>query len=239
MSADFFLKFILIALAISLIVYLASLADMLTQLSRYKNYWDRNNKEAASSGKSMDYVAFGDSAAQGVGATHPSKGYVGLLSELLEKRDGKKPVTVNLSKSGARVRDVLDIQLPEYEKLKTGKNTLVTIEIGANDMINFNENSFREDVDSLMSRLPKNTLMTDVPYFGGTRFKSKQPDVEKANKIMHDLAKKHGLELIPLHDKVKGNSGLKTMAPDLFHPSNAAYRENWSAVFASRIGLSK
>lgn len=220
-----------IVTVVLVLLFALSLFELWTQLARYKNYWDRQNQVSVTAG-SLQYVALGDSTAQGIGATHPAKGYVGLIANNLSEERGKPVHTVNLSKSGAKIRDVLDRQLPE---LNTLQPDVITIEIGANDMINFEPQKFEQEMDQLMERLPKQAVMSDIPYFGGSRFKSKQSDVEAANKIMYRLATKHGIKLALLHQKVKQNSGIHTLASDLFHPSNAGYRENWAPVFLDRL----
>lgn len=109
------------------------------------------------------------------------------------------------------------------------------MEIGANDMINFDPAKFESEMDELMQALPNQALISDIPYFGESRFKSKEANVLVANEIMYRLAKKNGYELVPLHEQMKRNGGIKTFAVDWFHPSNVAYRENWAPVFLQRI----
>ena len=230
------LKIITIGLIIILVVFVLSLFELYTQLGRYQSYWQKNNQKPATSGEIL-YVALGDSTAQGIGATSPQKGYVGLVAKELEKRSGKPVRIVNLSKSGAKVKDVLDTQLPEFNRLKTDKKTIVTIEIGANNISSFNRAEFEAQMDEVMTKLPKQTIITDIPYFGESRHKSRQPNVDQANQIMYKLAQKHGFELAPLHKRMLQNGGIKTFAPDWFHPSNTAYRENWAHVFISKIKL--
>lgn len=58
------------------------------------------------------YVAPGDSAAQGIGASDPQRGYVGLLAKRLRDNAGRPVQIVKLSRSGARIKDVLDTQVP-------------------------------------------------------------------------------------------------------------------------------
>ncbi len=234
MSVTHFIKAAIILLLLVVFAFVLSIFDLYTQLARYTDYWQKNNQKPARSNE-LVYIALGDSTAQGIGATYPSKGYVGLVADELAASRNTPVRTVNLSKSGAKVRDALDTQLPALEKLNPDSKTVITMEMGANDMINFNAADFERDMDKVMSRLPQQTLITDIPYFGGTRFKSKQPNVLVANEIMYRLAKKHGFQLVPLYDRVKQNSGLSTMAVDLFHPSNKAYKENWSKVFMDRL----
>lgn len=227
-------KLLLAGGLILLLIFLISLAELFTQISRYKNHWDKINR-APSQSNEIIYIALGDSTAQGIGASSPSKGYVGLIAEHL-RVTGDRPVRViNLSKSGAKVKDVLDTQLPALEKTGLADKAVITIEIGANDMAKFDKPEFEAQTDELLGRLPSQTLISDIPYFGGSRRKSLEANVLQANEIMYRLAKKHGIELVPLHERMKRNSSLKTLAVDGFHPSNTAYRENWARAFLMRL----
>lgn len=222
-----------ILVVVALFLLAVSLTELYTQLNRYKRYWEASNAQADKSG--FVYVAFGDSAAQGVGATRPQNGYVGLVAKALSDEYGEPVQTINLSKSGAKVGDVLSAQLPVYENLKLKRTPVITMEIGANDILSFDSKQFEKEMDQVMERLPKTAIVSDIPFFGGTRFKSMQPRVVVANEIMYRLAQKHGLKLVPLHDKVKSNTSLRTLAVDIFHPSDKAYRENWAPTFLAGI----
>ncbi len=228
------LKILGITVLVTGIFYALLLLNLFTQLTRYKNYWDKNNQDPPTS-KEILYVALGDSTAQGIGATHPDKSYPGVIRQSLAEHTGSPVRLVNLSKSGAKVRDVIDSQIPALDKLTIYDGTVITIEIGANDMINFNADKFRSDMDELMDKLPANTLISDLPYFGTGRFKNKELNVVQANQIMYELAIVHRFKLVPLHDKTRANDGFRTFAVDLFHPSNKGYRENWAPVFLERI----
>ncbi len=233
------LKTVMIGVAITviagLLIYALMLAELYTQLARYKNYWDVNNAQTVER-KGRAYVAFGDSAAQGVGASKPENGYVGLIYKDLRQADPDLRL-INLSKSGAKVHDVLEVQLPRYEQLNLPADTIITIEIGANDMLTYDHNTFEREMDQLMARLPKTAVISEIPYFGGTRFRKFQPNAVDANNTMHKLADKHGFKLAKLYDKVRNNTGLSTLAADIFHPSDKAYRENWSRVFLDELDV--
>lgn len=234
MKAMQMLKFFAVVALIILLIQILRLIEIYSQLSRYQKYWTKNNQQVIDN-VPFDYVAFGDSAAQGVGATSPGRGYPGLIRSNLSKNSGKDVTLLNLSKSGGKVQDVLYTQLPAYEALHLKNKPIITMEIGANDMIDFNSEKFEKEMDELMSKLPKQTLISDIPYFGGTRLSKLESNATKANEIMYRLADIHDFKLVPLYDKIKNNTGLLTLAADLFHPSNKGYRENWAPVFLSAI----
>jgi lysophospholipase L1-like esterase len=94
--------------------------------------WVAANAEALQ-GNGKLWVALGDSMRQGVGAQSISGGWVGQLQAQLAAA-GELPRLVNLSVTGARVRDVLDDQLPRLREVGIEPD-LVTLLIGANDML--------------------------------------------------------------------------------------------------------
>lgn len=227
-------KLIIITIAIIITAVLLSVFELYTQLARYASYWQKNNSKPAVAGEVL-YVALGDSTAQGIGATSPKKGYVSLVANGISHKENKSVRTVNLSKSGAKVNDVVSTQLPALKRLPVNDNTYVTIEIGANDMSSFDAKRFETEMDEVMQQLPRQALITNIPYFGDSRHSNRQPDVEAANKIMDKLATKNNFKLLDLHKRMQENGGFKTLAADMFHPSNTAYRENWAYVFLQRI----
>lgn len=219
-------KAFLIGFLCVILVVILGLVELYTQVARYRNYWQRQNATV----EKVEYVALGDSAAQGLGATHPSKGYVGVIAKEL----GVKPI--NLSKSGAKIEDVLQDQLPQLEKLQLTDETVITIEIGANDIVSgFDPAKFEAEMGELMDRLPKQAVISDMPYFGSSRYRAKEVNVKVANEIMYRLANERGFILASLYERTRQNGGPKIFAVDWFHPSNLSYRDNWAHVFLERI----
>lgn len=215
-----------------LLVVLLRAGEIYTQLARYQRYWDMVNQKPMNKAD-LVYIAFGDSVAQGVGASRPDKGYVGLIAEELAK-DGPVRV-INLSKSGARINDVIDTQLPKYESLRLANRQVITIDIGANDVVRGNLKNFENDMDRLMARLPENTVIADIPSFKGSRYGRLESRVGEANEIMDRLATKHGVDLVKIHDRIEKGHGLRTFSGDLFHPSDYGYSTNWAPAFLERI----
>jgi lysophospholipase L1-like esterase len=94
--------------------------------------WAAANAEALHGDQAL-WVALGDSMSQGVGAQSITGGWVGQLQAQLAA-GGEQLRLVNLSVTGARVRDVLDDQLPRLRELGV-EPALVTVLVGANDML--------------------------------------------------------------------------------------------------------
>lgn len=84
------------------LVWLVRLWRLRRSVGRYAAFW-RNRQRAQEADGAGDaqggllYVALGDSAAQGIGASRPDRGYVGLLAAALEQAGGRPVQLVNLS----------------------------------------------------------------------------------------------------------------------------------------------
>jgi lysophospholipase L1-like esterase len=102
------------------------------QVPLFASAWAAANADALQ-GNGKLWVALGDSMSQGIGAAAISGGWVGQLQAALAAA-GSPPRLVNLSVTGARVRDVLDDQLPRLREIGIEPD-LVTLLIGANDML--------------------------------------------------------------------------------------------------------
>ena len=207
---------------------------LIASISRYANYW---NLQAARTDQTnpLIYVALGDSAAQGIGAASPEKGYVGLIAAKLTNKTQRPVKIINLSKTGAKIGDVLEVQLPKLSQLKPD---IVTLEIGANDIKTFNAPIFEKQVKELLDRMPANAYISDIPYFGGrSRLldSSQERNVLVANKILHQQATSKNIRLVELHQTTfKRNQNFWVYAIDYFHPNAIGYRA-WADAFWDKI----
>lgn len=190
---------------------------------RYASLW----RDRALIDGELTYVALGDSAAQGLGASVPALGYVGLLANFAEKRSGRRVRVVNLSVSGAKVRDVVDGQLPV---LATLTPDIVTCAVGGNDMRRFVPETFENEFQALVSGLPDHALIADVPCFYGGRG---EVNSRTASAIVEGVMSEAGRIPVPLHtttesrtrEQVRGDFAL-----DMFHPNDRGYTL-WAAAF--------
>lgn len=228
------MKYLLIFIGVVIFVFVIRLGELYTQPGRYAAYWQRRNQQPAQPNEIL-YIALGDSTAQGIGANKPQNGYVGLVARAIEKNKNQPVKILNFSKTGAKIDDALNRQLAKLGSYNITKETIITIEIGANDMNNFEPKKFEKQMDELMSRLPKQTIISDIPYFGGGLNRGSQPNVEQANKIMYRLAEKYGFELASVHERTKNDTSLRTFAADWFHPSTYGYKTNWAPAFLERL----
>jgi acyl-CoA thioesterase-1 len=223
-------KKILLIFAGLLVVLIVSEAIALlheqASLKGFANYWTAQNKTARGT---FTYVALGDSTAQGIGSDKPTNSYAGLLAERIAKQTGQKVKFINLSKSGAKINDVLKTQLPQ---LTSYKPDLVTIEIGANDLAAYNAQQFSTQFTELAALLPKGTYVTDMPYFGG-RIR-KNGEALAASQYIYKAVQANDLKLVKLQELTKQRQSIRNYAADLFHPSNTGY-VNWADAFWTEI----
>lgn len=214
----------MLALALALTgVWGIRLWQLRHDVGRYRDFWSLPRGEAGG----LVYVALGDSTAQGIGASSPERGYVGLIAQRLRTATGRPVRVVNLSVSGARVRDVVAAQLPGLPGLRAD---VVTVAVGANDIRDYDVRRFHADVDALVAGLPANAVVADVPWFmhGGTGRRSDQ-----AAEYIARAAQARDLPFAELHDATRRRgwpSMLTDFAVDWFHPRDRGYRV-WTVAF--------
>lgn len=207
--------------------WLVKLRRVSRSVRRYADYWRQPRGEQGG----LLYVAQGDSAAQGIGATRPERGYVGLLAERLREATGGPVQLVNLSVSGARVRDVVEVQLPQLADLRPD---VVTVGVGGNDLRRYDEATYRADLEALAVGLPAGTVVADVPYFMHGRF---QRDASSAAALLCERASGAGMRVAPVHAAMQRRGAaamVRDFAADLFHPNDRGHRV-WADAFWSEV----
>ncbi len=209
----------------------------------HSSYW-RDHAAKPARENELLYVAIGDSAAQGIGASRPSHGYVGFLFRHLRERTGRPVRVINLAVSGARLREALDQQLPRLERIVNGEGgasgrrpDIVTVAVGANDMAEFDPERFRTEIARLLTgvaALAPDAVVADIPSF---YFLPGEKKARAANRLLRAAADRAGLEVVPLHalTERQGLWGVTTQfAGDLFHPNDRGYRV-WAAAFVPAL----
>ncbi|MGI9822963.1 SGNH/GDSL hydrolase family protein [Agromyces sp. Marseille-Q5079] len=190
-------------------------------------YW---REQRAGPGELL-YVAIGDSAAQGIGASRPGHSYVGFIAQSLAAASARPVRTVNLGISGATLRIAIDDELPVLEELAPD---VLTVCIGANDIADFDAARFDREIRELFARLPDHAIVADLPSF---YFPPAQGRVRTANRLLRAAAAERGLVVVPLFARTdrQGLWGVSTQfAGDLFHPNDRGYRI-WAAAFRQAV----
>jgi len=177
------------------------------------------------------WVALGDSTAQGLGAPAPRGGYVGQALQQLRRRTGQHWRVLNLSVSGALIRDVLAEQLP----LLPATPALVTCGIGANDILYTPPAKLLRDLRALMGVIPDETVVLDLPLptgIWGILGRISAPYVARINRTIHQTALARGLPVAEVSAHFLPPWAGK-FASDYFHPSQAGYRDWTRALLAA------
>ena len=209
----------------------ASNAAILNETLPVNSKWWRDHAQEPGD---LLYVALGDSAAQGIGASVPNRSYVGVIADHIRELTGGAVRVANLSVSGATVALAIADQLP---KLAAYSPDIVTVAIGANDIADFDSASFARGIRTVFAALPDGTIVADLPCFYLPRNEKK---VAIGNRILREIASEFGLTVVPLHETMKrqGLRGVLTQfATDLFHPNDRGYRV-WASAFIPTVTAS-
>jgi lysophospholipase L1-like esterase len=220
------LKIFLFVLLVLAIIEAVALLWMLFTVKHYANYWRDKAKQPGE----ITYLALGDSAAQGIGASSPMRGYVGLIAKRLEKKTGKSVQVINLSVTGATLKDALRDQIPAIADIKAD---YVTIEIGANDVKLMQPEEFRKNFVVLLGKLPAGTYVSNMPLFNSRRSQTKP--AKKLSRIVEaELKNFPTLRFVDLQKQTAEHQSIFGFAPDTFHPNNLSYK-NWAQAFWNEI----
>ncbi|MFF2494334.1 SGNH/GDSL hydrolase family protein [Agromyces sp. NPDC058064] len=194
----------------------------------HSKWW---REHGAASGELL-YVALGDSAAQGIGASRPDRSYVGVLAEAMRAASPRSIRTVNLSVSGATTALAVRDQLP---RLRTLSPDVVTVAIGANDIADWDAAAFDRNLRAILDELPEHAIVGELPCF---HFPRNERRVAEANRMLRAAAGARGLAVAPLHEATRrqGLPGILTQfARDMFHPNDGGYAV-WAEAFRPLVG---
>jgi acyl-CoA thioesterase I len=197
----------------------------------FADHWDAHNRRVLTESGPL-WVVLGDSTAQGLGAPSPMGGYVGQVLAELRQRTGQRWRVLNLSLSGALIRDVLGDQLPRLPAAAD----LVTCGIGANDILYSAPAKLFADLRALIAAVPDQTVLLDLPLptgIWGIIGRASVPYVTRINQTIHQAAGARGLTVAEVSAHFlppwTGKFG-----PDCFHPSQDGYRD-WAGALLAAI----
>jgi acyl-CoA thioesterase I len=192
-------------------------------------HWQEHNERALAATGPL-WVVLGDSTAQGLGAPSPLGGYVGQALDELRHRTGLPWRVLNLSASGALIRDVLYRQLPQIPL----PADLVTCGIGVNDILYTSPGRLFADLRTLLAAVPDNAVLLDLPVptgYAGLLGLASRPYVARINRLIHQNAAARGLPVAEVSAHFMPPWAGK-FASDCFHPSQNGYRDWTKALLA-------
>lgn len=191
-------------------------------------YW---RGRGAADPDSVLYVALGDSAALGLGASTPERGYVGIIAAEIARLTGKRVRVRNLSIDGATCAVVL---ADELHRIPKAQALVCTLDIGANDVWSFDRARFAEEFERVCAALPPGAVVADLPSFS---FLPVAGRVRAMNAIVREAVARHGLVLAPLHATTRHGGpvvAIRNAAGDLFHPNDRGHRV-WAEAFLPAV----
>ena len=200
----------------------------------FASHWHAHNHRILTETGPL-WVVLGDSTAQGLGATSPDGGYVGQALAELRLRTGLRWRVLNLSVSGALIRDVLNDQLPRLPATP-GAPDLVTCGIGVNDILYAAPTKLLRDLRALVGAIPDGTVILDLPLpagLWGILGRISAPYVARINRTIHEAARARGLPVAEVSAHFMPPWGGK-FASDYFHPSQAGYGD-WARALLAAI----
>jgi acyl-CoA thioesterase I len=197
----------------------------------FAGHWNAHNERVLAESGPL-WVVLGDSTAQGLGAPSPMDGYVGQVLAGLRQQTGRRWRVLNLSLSGALIRDVLRGQLPRLPAAPD----LVTCGIGANDILYSAPAKLFGDLRALIDAVPEQTVLLDLPLpagIWGILGRASVPYVARINRTIRQAASARGLPVaeVSAHFLPPWNG---KFASDCFHPSQAGYRD-WARALLDAI----
>lgn len=182
--------------------------------------------------KKFVYVAIGDSTVEGIGASDPSRSCPALVFEKI-KHEKKRAYFYNLGKSGARIKDVVELQLAKAVELKPD---LITISVGANDLrhrtkLRHFEKDFFELIKTLKEKTKAEIIISNIPDV------SVAPSISmlvkllsrfvtgRLNRVINKHTKQFKCILIDLYtgSKIYGRKSTGLISADGLHPSDEGY----------------
>jgi len=194
------------------------------QVEAYAAAWRTENEQALAKDGPL-WVVLGDSAAQGVGASAHDRGWVGQVRERLVAHDPRPWRVVNLSRSGARTRDVVERQWPTARALTA---ELVTAVVGGNDALGTPAAQWERDVDDLCAVLPAGALVATTARGVFER------RTRRVNEHVRRRAAEHGLLVADLWAHT--GPPYRGLYADGFHPNDAGYRQ-WADAVCEALGV--
>lgn len=188
------------------------------------------------------YVPVGDSYTKGEGATREESWPV-LLTKDLRSHGVVIELVANPSRTGWLTKDVLELELPIFEKSEPNFATLL---IGVNDWVqDVGPLTFTKNLQKILDRMqkklpdPKRLILLTIPDFSVTptgeifgEGKDIVGGISSFNNIIKEEADKRDLRMVdvfPLSQEMRFDSAL--VAPDGLHPSAKAYSEWEKLIF--------
>ncbi len=181
----------------------------------------------------LRYIALGDSYTIGTSVSESERWPNQLVTRL-----GPKPPTLeliaNLAVNGYTSRDVVERELPQFERLDA---EFVTVLVGVNDVVRaVAEAEYRENVAAILAALrarlpperivaistPDYTVTPQGGAYGDPHHQSR--GIRRNNEVLASAAAARRIAFVDIHDlSLLAADDRSLVAPDGLHPSGAQY----------------
>ena len=130
----------------------------------FPKYWqDKANEPVAPN--AIRLVALGDSAMQAIGAAKPEEGIAGRVAGYLRAKTGRPVHITNVSVGGAKVRDIIDQQLPQVD---LNQADLIILATDSDLQKRVPLDAYAVNLRALLQALPPDkTIFSDFPLEPG------------------------------------------------------------------------
>jgi lysophospholipase L1-like esterase len=195
------------------------------QVVAFAGEWERAGA-AALAAEGPLLAVLGDSSAQAIGASARTHGWAHGVLDALRAADPTWQL-VNLSRTGARIADVRDGQLPALARLPREPGA-VLVAIGAND-VRHGTPGLLGAVADLVAALPDGAVVATVPQGLNPR------RTRAVNEVLRRAARSRGLRVADVWART-GPPWRAKFSADLFHPNDLGYAD-WTAAFLEALDL--
>lgn len=194
----------------------------------------------------INYLALGDSYTIGTGTSTETRNFPSHLARKLEEVTGSAVELKNPAVDGYTTIDLIRTELPELERFKPD---LVTILIGANDVVQgFDERDYRSRIRQIYARVqaiglpPGRVVVISVPDFSVVPAAANfgvpaqiRDRIDRFNQVAFEEARQHGFDVVDLSELSR--SGLSRpgwISADGLHPGDTQY-EAWSQLIWQQV----
>ncbi len=186
------------------------------------------------------YVALGDSITTGTGVKELTETLPYLIAQSLATK-GHYVHVINKAKSGARIEDLIQDQLPELTELKAD---YISITVGSNDATHFTPlETYQESLTTVIKKLEElesTVLFSNATHIGSAPAlppiyaRSVINRAAKQNELLENIVSTttENIRVVDLYGK--GRLTHRLYATDLFHPNKEGY-VFWAELFKEKL----
>lgn len=203
----------------------------------------RSSDGAAPAARTARYLALGDSFTAGTGSS-PADAFPARLAERF-RRAGCEVAVTNLAVNGYTTRDVLLTELPQ---VSGPAPDLVTLAVGANDLVRGGDvATYRAALSSVFDALAERGIAARVvvtlpqPDWASAPAAADFGDpaalrarIREMNAALRELSGLRGARYVDLSPTMEAQASAGMFAPDGLHPTREAY-DAWASELASTL----